>query len=86
MIYSLAKCQSRSITQLTIKLQKIRHDTEHQKVPEQQISLKPFKAIVLKLQVIFSLAKCQSSYYSVSYGATAPKMCHDTDHQTVLDQ
>ena len=40
----------------------------------------------MKLQVIYSLAKCQSSYYSVSYGATGLKVCHDIGHQKVGEQ
>ena len=40
--------------------------------------------MVLKLQVIYSMAKYQSSHYPVSFGATAQKMCHDTGHQKVV--
>ena len=32
------------------------------------------------------LAKCQSSYYSVSYGARALKIRHDTEHDKVGEQ
>ena len=28
----------------------------------------------------------QSSYYSVSYGTTAQKICHDTDHQKLGEE
>ena len=39
-------------------------------------------SIVLKLQVSYSLDKCQSSYYSVSYEATTLKIHHDTRMHT----
>ena len=32
------------------------------------------------------MVKCQGSYYSVSYGPTALKICHDTVHQKVAEQ
>ena len=41
-------------------------DTHHQKVREEHMDKKPLNSIVLKLQVIYSLAKQHSSYYSVS--------------------
>ena len=31
------------------------------------------------------MVNCQGSYYSVSYGPTALKICHDTVHQKVAD-
>ena len=40
--------------------------------------------MVLKLQMIYSLAKCLSSFYSVSYGATAVKICHETNHEQAI--
>ena len=45
---------------------------------------KAVESIALKLQVIYSMAKC--SYYAVNYGATALKICYDTDHQKVGEQ
>ena len=32
------------------------------------------------------MVNCQGSYYSVSYGPTALKICHDTVHQKVAEQ
>ena len=43
-------------------------------------------SIVLYLQVIYSKMKYQSDYYSVSYAATALKICHDIEHQKVAEQ
>ena len=53
-------------------------------IPEQKLSL--FNPLVLKLQVIYELEKCRSSYYSVKYRTTALKICHDTEHQKVGEQ
>ena len=36
-------------------------------------------------QMISSMENHQSSYYSVSYGPTALKICHYTVHQKVTD-
>ena len=42
--------------------------------------------IALQIEVIYSMVNCQGSYYSVSYGPTALKICHDTVHQKVAEQ
>ena len=46
----------------------------------------PINSMVLNLQVLHSLAKCQSTCFSVMYGARALKICHDTEHQKVAQQ
>ena len=65
MIYSLTKCQSSydSVSYGAMAI-KICRGTKYQKVSEQLISQKNVNLIVLKLQVIYSLAKCQSCYDS----------------------
>ena len=56
----------------------------YQKVGNNIFHKKAVESIALKLQVIYSMAKC--SYYAVNYGATALKICYDTDHQKVGEQ
>ena len=46
----------------------------------------PLNSTVLLLKVIYSMENYQSSYYSVSYGPTALKICHYTVHQKVGEQ
>ena len=50
------------------------------------INKKALILIVLKLKPIYPLAKCKSSYYSVSYGAGALKIYQDTEYQKVGEQ
>ena len=40
----------------------------------------------MQILVIYSIVNCQGSYYSVSYGSTALKICHDTVDQKVAEQ
>ena len=54
------------------------------RTPQSDDIKKPIN-LILKLQVIYSLSKWQSSYYSVSFGAIALKI-YDTDHQKVAKQ
>ena len=62
------------------------HDTEHEKVREQYIWQKSSK--FNSFAVISDLLNGghQSSYYSVSYGLTAHKICHYTVHKKVAKQ
>ena len=53
---------------------KISHDTVHQKVSEFS-KFNSFEVISNLLNV-----EIQSSHYSVSYGDTALKISHDTEH------
>ena len=46
----------------------------------------PLNLIGLQTYVIYSMVNCQGSYYSVSYGPTALKICHGTVHQKVAEQ
>ena len=43
---------------------KICYDTDHQKAGEEHMDKKPLNSIVLKLAVIYLLAKQQSSHHS----------------------
>ena len=54
---------------------------------KQHISLKTYKynSIEVTSDLLFG-KKCQSTYYSASYEATALKICHDTDLKKVGEQ
>ena len=46
----------------------------------------PVYLIVLNLQLIYLFVKCLSNNYSVSFVATALKMCHYIEHLRVAKQ
>ena len=48
---------------------KICHETEQQKKVNIMLHRIPLNSIIWKVHVIYLLVKCQSSYYSISYGA-----------------
>ena len=66
---------------------KICHNTEHEKVGEHPsyftFTKNALHSIVLLKQMVNSKLNYQRSYYTVSFGAIAQKLCHGPERQKV---
>ena len=58
----------------------ISNDTVHKKISEQHIWQKSFKFNSFAVLNDLLSGNSESSHYSVSYGDTALKLFHDTEH------